>query len=260
MAVTTLMFKNVPCRFDNATLLREVEGVVGQGLVEFVLLPWDGSSRNMGYSFVNFVNAAAAGRARASMDGSYWSTDELAKPVKIMDAELQGLVPNLAFSEHMIRTAHKAPVHPLVILGGREVDFWEAAQLLLPGRAGGSASSSRTEAGEAGPAPEHRDQLQRRTERSGAPPAELGRPDPSRHAPRALGSANEKASRWTTATPPHLRSGRGPQSGGAFAELRAAAICSPGYHIAWSQVRALALELLRRMPTTPPRGPDARGA
>lgn len=42
----------------------------------------------------------------------------------------QGLLPNIAMSEQMMRVARRASVYPLVILGGRELSFDEAVQLL----------------------------------------------------------------------------------------------------------------------------------
>lgn len=45
---TTLMFRNIPRRYTNRLLLREIELVAGASSVDMVFLPWDGDVRNMG--------------------------------------------------------------------------------------------------------------------------------------------------------------------------------------------------------------------
>lgn len=86
--VTTLLFKNVPRSYDNKTLLHEIQIAAGVGLIDFLLLPWDGATRNMGYAFVNCVDVDAVARLRAGLAGKHWPNCDCAKPVKIMDAKV----------------------------------------------------------------------------------------------------------------------------------------------------------------------------
>jgi len=213
--VTTLVFKNMPRLFDNAVLLGEIENAVGKGLVDFLLLPWDGASRNMGYAFVNFIDGHSARRARASMDGSYWSGDASAKAVKIVDAKLQGLLPNLAASERTIRTTQKSFVHPLVVIGGVAVSFDEAVRRLLPERGVGGRPT--VEQG-----PKDGSEMARRTTRTPSSADAEGNPYAYHGAATAAGAPipNDDA--------------------------RASVLCTLGYQKVSLEVRGLLVELLRR--------------
>lgn len=132
-APTTLMFRNVPRRHRNTTLLWEIEFVVGQGSVDMVFLPWESHDRNMGYAFVNFVTAELAERALLAMTGRVWRYSSVPKPIKALVAQVQGLSANLIRLQDMMQRVSGRPVHPLVVLRNRAVDFHDALRAALAG-------------------------------------------------------------------------------------------------------------------------------
>lgn len=87
--VTTLMFRNVPRRYGNTTLLREIEFMVGQGSVDMVFLPWDSEERNMGNAFVDFVDCNFAMLALQTMRGRCWARSG------VIRGRLGGLAPGI---------------------------------------------------------------------------------------------------------------------------------------------------------------------
>lgn len=136
--VTTLMFRNVPRRYGNTTLLREIEFMVGQGSVDMVFLPWDSEERNMGNAFVDFVDCNFAMLALQTMRGICWRYSTASKAVKVIVACVQGLAENLVSSctRHDAQRVPANPVYPLVILGGTQVIFYDALRMALAGEFG----------------------------------------------------------------------------------------------------------------------------
>jgi len=123
---TTFMFRNVPRQYVGSTLLREIELVAGTRTVDMVFLPWDGELRNMGYAFVNFVNSGSASAARKKLDGARWRFSSASKPIKILVANVQGLVPNLTQLQRMIQQVPGNPVYPIVRMSGEVVRYHDA--------------------------------------------------------------------------------------------------------------------------------------
>ena len=58
-AVTTLMIKNIPNKFNQATLLAEIDDLGFAGKYDFFYMPMDLVNKcNVGYAFINFVSAS----------------------------------------------------------------------------------------------------------------------------------------------------------------------------------------------------------
>lgn len=182
---TTLMYRNVPRKFNDGDLLWEISVAAGPGLVNFQLLPWEGSVRNMGYAFVNFVDNNAADRVREAMHGKRWSTPGVTKSIKIVTANVQGLIPNIALACQAFNEGCGTPVRPLVFLQGRVVDFAEAVRLLSlcgTSAAGGAMGAS------------------------GPEPPRLGRPAPLMHRPRPAPTPARRLDLERLTLPPQERS------------------------------------------------------
>merc|ERR1719277_2350412 len=67
---TTLMIRNIPNRYSQDELIDELEGLGFTDTFDFFYSPIDvGTMGNVGYAFVNFVDAGAAKRCREVLDG-----------------------------------------------------------------------------------------------------------------------------------------------------------------------------------------------
>lgn len=131
MMLTTLMFRNLPRRYESEHLLSEVEAAMGSGMVDFVLVPWQASVRNLGYGFVNFRSVHTAATAAKELDGKSWLLAPTAKRMKISPSNVQGLAANVATSDSNARQTPWCATLPIVFLEGRPVEFHEAVQRLV---------------------------------------------------------------------------------------------------------------------------------
>merc|ERR1719189_1051725 len=102
---TTLMIRNIPNRYSQDELIDELEGLGFTDTFDFFYAPIDvGSMANVGYAFVNFVDAAAARRCREVLDGYTFekhlkSMTSRRRAAKVSVAHLQGLEANLQHYE-----------------------------------------------------------------------------------------------------------------------------------------------------------------
>lgn len=123
---TAVMFRNLPRKYNAYDLLREISCAIDAKQVDFVYLPWDTSSHNIGYAFVNFVDPWALAEVFKSMDGASWHYAASSRKVKILPASVHGLAANLEHCEARISPSSEKPVFPVVFLNGEEVGFQEA--------------------------------------------------------------------------------------------------------------------------------------
>lgn len=101
--VTTVMVRGIPCSFSQDRVLQILNDVGLEGKYNFFYLPYAGkSSSNLGYAFVNFVDAESAAHATASLDGVALDPERSVKFCTITPADIQGLE-NLR--KHFRRTA-----------------------------------------------------------------------------------------------------------------------------------------------------------
>jgi len=102
---TTLMIRNIPNRYSQDELIDELEGLGFSDTFDFFYAPIDvGTMGNVGYAFVNFVDAAAARRCHEVLDGFTFekhlkSTTSRRRAAKVSVAHLQGLEANLKHYE-----------------------------------------------------------------------------------------------------------------------------------------------------------------
>lgn len=95
---TTLMIRNIPNRYKNQDLLRELEHLKLGNSFDFFYLPMDtGTNCNVGYAFVNFVTPEYAKRCMTVMkDYIFKGQTKACKRAAITVAHIQGLEANMA--------------------------------------------------------------------------------------------------------------------------------------------------------------------
>merc|ERR1719375_1749755 len=85
---TTLMIRGIPCSFSQEHVLQLFDELGLAGKYNFFYLPYAGkSSSNLGYAFVNFVDAKSATTCSASLDGVALDPDRSKKFCRIPPAD-----------------------------------------------------------------------------------------------------------------------------------------------------------------------------
>jgi len=107
--VTTLMIRNLPRRYTEEALLYELEAFTTPNSYNFLYLPWDSRrSSNVGYAFVNFIDASTASSLRERLNGKPWRLVQTPKEIKIL------------------------PAHVQVVHGGQRISFHKAVEIYCP--------------------------------------------------------------------------------------------------------------------------------
>lgn len=101
--ITTVMVRGIPCSFSQGRVLQLLDDAGLAGKFNFFYLPCAGKSpSNLGYAFVNFVDAESASTCQAMLDGVALDPKRSVKLCSIAPADIQGLE-NLR--KHFRRTA-----------------------------------------------------------------------------------------------------------------------------------------------------------
>lgn len=103
---TTMMVRNIPNRYTQKELIREMESLGFAGTYDFVYLPMDKATMgNVGYAFVNFVNHESARRCMEVFDQYMFKkhrSKARAKIATVSVAHIQGLEANLRHYSHSV--------------------------------------------------------------------------------------------------------------------------------------------------------------
>jgi len=101
--ITTVMLRNVPNRYTQQELIEELDQLGFAGNFDFVYAPTDfGTMGNVGYAFVNFIDAAWAARCQKELEGYLFMKHQkkmTKKHATVSVAHLQGLQANLRHYE-----------------------------------------------------------------------------------------------------------------------------------------------------------------
>eukprot|EP00746_Dinoflagellata_sp_MGD_P157167 gnl/MRDRNA2_/MRDRNA2_86122_c0_seq6.p1 gnl/MRDRNA2_/MRDRNA2_86122_c0~~gnl/MRDRNA2_/MRDRNA2_86122_c0_seq6.p1 ORF type:complete len:340 (+),score=44.63 gnl/MRDRNA2_/MRDRNA2_86122_c0_seq6:130-1149(+) len=90
--VTTLMIRHIPCRFTQEEVMRHLDSLGYGRKYDFFYLPQDIRSRsNLGYAFVNFVDAATAKSCQDTISGHAFGGCRSRKVCIVVPAHIQGL-------------------------------------------------------------------------------------------------------------------------------------------------------------------------
>jgi len=117
--VTTVMFRNIPGRYTQRSLLQEIQQEGFQP--DYFYLPMDfKKNANAGYAFLNFGSEAEVLAFRARYEGARLVIRS-AKILQVVPAALQGYDANFAHMQHSAVLNHHRPEHgPLFMREARE--------------------------------------------------------------------------------------------------------------------------------------------
>eukprot|EP00931_Biecheleriopsis_adriatica_P092187 TRINITY_DN66004_c0_g1_i1.p1 TRINITY_DN66004_c0_g1~~TRINITY_DN66004_c0_g1_i1.p1 ORF type:complete len:389 (+),score=86.75 TRINITY_DN66004_c0_g1_i1:35-1201(+) len=123
--VTTLMLRNIPNKYTQNTLMKEINHLGFQGTFNFFYLPMDIHNRsNVGYAFINFISAEEAERFWKEFDGHDFGRFRSRKVAAVCKAHLQGLDANIRHFQHRaITMARNDQYRPAVIRNGQRIQF-----------------------------------------------------------------------------------------------------------------------------------------
>jgi hypothetical protein len=92
---TTVMMKQVPLKYSQRKLLREINDSGFAGKYDFLFLPMDSRSHaNRGFAFVNLVSAGVAEEFYKKFHGQYLRHFSAEKAIVVLPADLQGFEEN----------------------------------------------------------------------------------------------------------------------------------------------------------------------
>lgn len=124
---TTVMMRNIPNNYTRSMLLEMIDAEGFVGLYDFVYLPMDfGRRANLGYAFVNLVDAAAAAAFWSAFDGfSHWALPS----AKVCQLGWSG--PHQGLAAHIDRYRNSPVMHnlvpdeykPMLFQGGVRIKF-----------------------------------------------------------------------------------------------------------------------------------------
>lgn len=113
---TTVMIRNIPCKYTQAKLMREINGAGFLGRFDFIYLPMDPRSKaNRGFAFCNFdcpQNAELFYQTYHGKKLRHFASD---KVVEVVPADVQGFEDNAehylsARANGRIRSSHSRPL------------------------------------------------------------------------------------------------------------------------------------------------------
>ena len=95
--ITTYMIRNIPTRFTSVTFVRLLEDYGFGDTFNFFYLPMDfRSGKNMGYAFINFVDAEVGVRFESKFHSRRLPVSTSKKVIEISPSRRQGLMDNIA--------------------------------------------------------------------------------------------------------------------------------------------------------------------
>mmetsp|Transcript_46192 Transcript_46192/g.123746 ORF Transcript_46192/g.123746 Transcript_46192/m.123746 type:complete len:581 (+) Transcript_46192:61-1803(+) len=133
--VTTIMLRNVPCRYTQGSLLRELDALGFADAYDFFYLPMDMRNKtSVGYAFINFLEPRSADVFLDRMQRHRFERYPSDKIPLVSPAHVQGLRRNVAhFASKAVMRARDTKYRPLVLQDGFKRDFGELAiELDLP--------------------------------------------------------------------------------------------------------------------------------
>lgn len=139
--ITTMMLRNIPNKYTQNSLLKEINEHGFAGTYDFFYLPMDVHNRsNVGYAFINFENPAEAERFHTSFANHRFRRFHSRKIGSVCVAHVQGLNANLRhFENRAVTQARNDQYRPLVLSGQQRMDFDHAvtrAKARTPGHCG----------------------------------------------------------------------------------------------------------------------------
>jgi len=124
-AVTTMMLRNIPNKYTQNSLLQEINDLGFAGTFDFFYLPMDVHNRsNVGYAFINFLQADDAEHFRQKFSDHRFQRFQSRKISSVCTAHVQGLHENLGhFENRAVTHARNDQYRPVVLRNGVRVDL-----------------------------------------------------------------------------------------------------------------------------------------
>ncbi|CAE7458546.1 ML2 [Symbiodinium pilosum] len=143
---TTVMLRNIPNRYSQASLLQEIDLAGYRGTYDFFYLPMDTQNRtNVGYAFINFLTSTDLERFMVEFAGYLFQNHSSQKVARVSLAHIQGFIENIRhFSNRAVSQSRNSQYRPIVIHRGVRMDISEAYDLLCSVQAGQSSHDDST--------------------------------------------------------------------------------------------------------------------
>mmetsp|Transcript_4496 Transcript_4496/g.11157 ORF Transcript_4496/g.11157 Transcript_4496/m.11157 type:complete len:364 (-) Transcript_4496:401-1492(-) len=124
-SATTLMLRNIPNKYTQNLLMKEIDASGFTGTYDFFYLPMDVHNRsNVGYAFINFADPADAKRFYQVFDEHRFQQIQSRKVSSVSYGHVQGLLANLKhFENRAVTHSQNDQYRPVVLRGGNRVDF-----------------------------------------------------------------------------------------------------------------------------------------
>ncbi|CAE7856699.1 ML2 [Symbiodinium necroappetens] len=138
---TTVMLRNIPNRYSQASLLQEIDLAGYRGTYDFFYLPMDTQNRtNVGYAFINFLTSPDLERFMVEFAGYLFQNHSSQKVARVSLAHIQGFIENIRHcSNRAVSQSRNSQYRPIVIHQGVRMDISEAYDLLCSVQAGQSS-------------------------------------------------------------------------------------------------------------------------
>lgn len=124
-SITTVMLRNIPCKYMQGNLLREIDQMGFEGTYDFFYLPLDTRNKtSVGYAFVNFLDEKDAERFTTTFTGYRFQRHQNEKIAEVSPAKIQGLRNNVMhFANSAVVNARNSKCRPIVLQSGIKRDF-----------------------------------------------------------------------------------------------------------------------------------------
>ncbi|CAL1147862.1 unnamed protein product [Cladocopium goreaui] len=129
---TTVMLRNIPNRYSQVGLLKEINAAGFTDSYDFFYLPMDTKNRtNVGYAFINFLTSQDLDRFMTYFAGYVFPNCPTPKAARVSLAHIQGFIENIRhFSNRAVSHSRNSQYRPIVIHKGTRMDISEAYDLL----------------------------------------------------------------------------------------------------------------------------------
>mmetsp|Transcript_25943 Transcript_25943/g.59963 ORF Transcript_25943/g.59963 Transcript_25943/m.59963 type:complete len:392 (-) Transcript_25943:192-1367(-) len=123
--MTTAMLRNIPNKYSQASLLKEIDSMGFVGSYNFFYLPMDTHNQtNVGYAFINFHQQDDMTRFAQVFTGHHFVMLPSQKIARVSSAHIQGFVENIYhFANCAVTHSHNRHYRPIVIYQGRRRDI-----------------------------------------------------------------------------------------------------------------------------------------
>eukprot|EP00437_Effrenium_voratum_P011483 CAMPEP_0181455848 /NCGR_PEP_ID=MMETSP1110-20121109/30965_1 /TAXON_ID=174948 /ORGANISM="Symbiodinium sp., Strain CCMP421" /LENGTH=295 /DNA_ID=CAMNT_0023580237 /DNA_START=15 /DNA_END=903 /DNA_ORIENTATION=+ len=129
---TTVMLRNIPNRYSQASLLQEIDAAGYEGTYDFFYLPMDTQNRtNVGYAFINFLTPQDLERFMTGFAAYAFQQHCSQKLAQVSLAHIQGFIENIRhFSNRAVAHSRNSQYRPVVVHRGVRMDISDACDLL----------------------------------------------------------------------------------------------------------------------------------